>query len=240
MTNEEVLSKVRKLFELANSPNENEAALAAAKARQLLSAHNLSMADLPAEDVKASLHATEQSVNTGKIVRNWVKGLLIHVAYGFDCEHIIRRSHGADPVLSFIGAPADAEVAVYTFRFLYAELSRMAERAIPTLKRENRGWSTVSLKYAYLDGAVSRVGGRLREETRRIKVAEQGECKALVLVKEDLIRDYMARTFPRITKEYGRRRAISVDAFNRGYSDAEGIALRPGLNKGTGQSAITG
>jgi hypothetical protein len=32
MTKDEVLSKVRKLFELSNSPNENEAALAAAEA----------------------------------------------------------------------------------------------------------------------------------------------------------------------------------------------------------------
>ena len=36
MTKEEVVSKVRKLFDLSNSPNENEAALAAAKARELL------------------------------------------------------------------------------------------------------------------------------------------------------------------------------------------------------------
>ncbi len=37
MTREQVALKVRKLFELSNSSNENEAALAAAKARELLS-----------------------------------------------------------------------------------------------------------------------------------------------------------------------------------------------------------
>ena len=50
MTKEQVVSKVRKLFELSNSSNENEAALAAAKARELLSRYNMSMADLPTEE----------------------------------------------------------------------------------------------------------------------------------------------------------------------------------------------
>ena len=61
MTKEEVLSKVRKLFELSNSPNENEAALAAAKARELLARYNLSIADLPTNDANSALAATEIS-----------------------------------------------------------------------------------------------------------------------------------------------------------------------------------
>jgi hypothetical protein len=145
MTKEEVLSKVRKLFELSNSPNENEAALAAAKARELLARYNLSIADLPTDDVNSTLAATEMSVRVGKAVRSWVKGLLIHVAEGFDCEHIIRRRHGSDTVLSFIGTPADAEVAIYTFRFLYRQLDSFVERALPRLRRENKGWSATAL-----------------------------------------------------------------------------------------------
>jgi Protein of unknown function (DUF2786) len=114
MTKEEVLSKVRKLFELSNSPNENEAALAAAKARELLARYNLSIAELPTDEIGSAIAATEASVRVGKAVRNWVKGLLLHVAEGFECQHIIRRRHGCNAILSFIGTPADAEVAVYT------------------------------------------------------------------------------------------------------------------------------
>jgi hypothetical protein len=123
MTKEEVLSKVRKLFELSNSPNENEAALAAAKARELLARYNLSIADLPTDDANSTLTPTEISVCLGKAVRIWLKGLLLHVAEGFDCQHILRRRYGRDTVLSFIGTPADAEVAIYTFRFLYRQLA---------------------------------------------------------------------------------------------------------------------
>ena len=169
MTKEQVVSKVRKLFELSNSSNENEAALAAAKARELLSRYNLSMADLPTDDMKAAVAVTEASVGVGRVVRNWVKGLLIHVAYGFDCEHIIRRRHASNPILTFIGTTADAEIAVYTFRFLFGELNRLVDRSLPKLKRENRFWSTPSLRYAYLDGAVKRIGERFQRQTEKIR-----------------------------------------------------------------------
>jgi hypothetical protein len=231
MTKEEVLSKVRKLFELSNSPNENEAALAAAKARDLLARYNLSIADLAIDDVNSALAPTELSVNVGRAVRNWVKGLLIHVAEGFECEHIIRRRRGCNATLSFIGTPADAEVAVYTFEFLYGQLYRLVEQALPRLKRENRSWSTTALRHAYLDGAVKRIGERFREQTESIRAAERRECKELVVAKEQMIKTYMATTFSCIRIEYARRRVVSATAFEKGYRDAGTINLRPGVTK---------
>lgn len=231
MTKEEVLSKVRKLFELSNSPNVNEAALAASKARELLARHNLSIADLPTDDITSAIAPTEASVSVGKVVRNWVKGLLIHIADGFECQHIIRRRHGSHTILSFIGTPADAEVAVYTFQFLYRQLHRLVERALPRLKRENRGWSTAALKSAYLDGAVRRIGEKFRAQTQPIRSAEHHNCKELVLAKEQIIKNYVAAAFPNIKMEYGRRRVVSAAAFDKGYSDAGTINLRPGIAK---------
>lgn len=236
MTKEEVLAKVRKLFELSNSPNEHEAALAAAKARELLARYNLSIADLPAEAAVNALAPTEASVKVGKAVRNWVKGLLFHVAEGFECQHIIRRRKGCNATLSFIGTPADAQVAVYTFQFLFRQLDRFVERALPGLKRENRGWSTAALKHAYLDGAVKRVGERFREQADRIRAAERRTCTDLVLAKERMIRTYMATAFPNIKLEYGRRRMVSAAAFDRGYRDAGAIALRPGVTEGESET----
>jgi hypothetical protein len=229
MTREEVISKVRKLFELSHSPNENEAALAAAKARELLSRYNLSMADLPMEDIKSAIAPTETSVTVGKVLRNWVKGLLIHVSRGFDCEHLICRRGPSEPLLTFIGTGADAEVAVYTFHFLYRELNSLADKTLPRLKRENRGWSTAALRYAYLDGAVKRIGERFLEQTRAVKATEIHACKELVLAKEQIIMTYMADTFPGIRREYVKRRMVIMRAFEKGYLDAAAISLRPAV-----------
>ncbi len=240
MTKEQVVSKIRKLFELSNSSNENEAALAAAKARELLSRYNLSMADLPADDMRSAAAVTEATVGVGCVVRNWVKGLLVHVACGFDCEHIIRRRHDSNPILAFIGTAADAEIALQTFRFLYRQLNILVDRALPGLKRQNGFWSTSSLRYAYLDGAVHRIGERFRSQTETIRAAERRGCKDLILIKEDMIKSYMADAYPYIRTEHAKKRVISAGAFEQGYHDAAAIALAPGIaRKDTEQFAVT-
>lgn len=230
MTRQEVIVKVRKLFELSKSSNENEAALAAAKARELLSLHNLSMADLPAKEYESSLEIIETSVETGRLLRNWVKGLVIHVAGSFQCAHIVRRRRGAIPLLSFIGTPADAEVAAYTFQFLYQELSALADNAVPRLRKENPCWSANALRYAYLDGAVRRMGERLQERTKNIRQQENRVCTALVLAKDRMIHNYISGNFGKLKKEYGTTRYVSARAYHKGYRDADRVPLRQGLH----------
>jgi len=123
----------------------------------------------------------------------------------------------------------DAQVAAYTFQFLFRELNRLVDKALPQLKRENPGWNGASLRYAYLDGAVRKIGERLQEETREIRVTEKKICTDLVVAKEQLIRNYMESNFASIRKEYGRRRVVSVKAFKKGYADADNIHLGPGI-----------
>jgi len=230
MTKEEVISKVRKLFELANSPNENEAALAATKAREFLGRYNLGMADLSTDELKSAISAIETSISVGKVLRSWVKGLFTHAARGFECEPLIRRQYGCSPMLTFIGTAADTEVASYTFQFLYRELNRLADRALPKLKKENWSWNTSALKYAYLDGAVKRIGERFLEQTRAIRNEESRSCKELVVLKDEIIRNYMASTFSNIKIEHSKTRVVSADAFDKGYKDANRVNLRPGVS----------
>jgi Protein of unknown function (DUF2786) len=226
MTKHDVVSKVQKLFELSKSSNPNEAALAASKAREFLSKHNLTMADLPADEIRNALHVVETSVEAGRLLRSWVKGLLVRVAEGFDCEHIIRRSRESKPVLSFIGTDTDTRVATSTFRFLYEELNRLADEALPGLKLTNGRCNTNALRYAYLEGAVVRIGERLREQTARIKDLEEHMCKDLVPAKRQVIHDYMRTNFTWIRKESGKKRSVSALAFTKGYTDAGSIDLR--------------
>lgn len=227
MTKEEVVSKVRKLFELAKSSNENEAALAAAKARELLSRHNMGLADVPPEEMQDSLDVCESFVQTGGVLRNWIKGLVIHISHGFECQHMVRRRRGAKPLLSFIGTRADAEVAASTFHYLVGELQRLSEKALPQLKREHRGWHTASLRYAYLGGAVLRIGERLQARAEEIRAREAEVCKDLTVAKQWLIRNYMKRTFGRVQREYGRTKTVSARAYQRGYADADQITIQP-------------
>jgi hypothetical protein len=231
MTKEQAISKVRKLFELSKSSNENEAALAAAKAREFLSEHNLSMADLPTDDMERCLDVLETTAEAGRALRNWVKGLFAHVAAGFECEGLVKRIRGASPVLTFVGAGADAEGALLTFQFLHNELNRIADRALPGLKLENPGWRSNALRYAYLEGAVKRIGERFRERTREIKAVESAGCGELIVAKQQMVDRYIKKTFPNLGEERGRRRIVSHGAFERGYRDGSGVNLDAGTVK---------
>jgi hypothetical protein len=231
MTKEQVISKVRKLFELSRSSNENEAALAAAKARELLSAYNLTVADLPADQMQDYLGIAESTVHMGRVLQTWVKSLMLHVARGFECELIVRRQRGKDPIPSYIGTVADSQVAAYTCIFLYQELNRLVERALPQLKRKNGAWHPTTLKHSYLEGAVNRIGERFREETEALRTFEKNTCKDLVPAKDRMIRQYMQKNFDCIRKEYGKSRTLSLTAFKQGYSDAGSVDLKPGIKQ---------
>ena len=61
------------------------------------------------------------------------------------------------------------------------------------------------------------------------------------MAKDQIIKDYMAAAFPNIRMEYGRRRVVSAAAFDKGYSDAGKINLRPGIaEEDSKQLAVTG
>ena len=120
------------------------------------------MADLPTNEMIGLVSATEAAIQVGKILHNWVRGLLIHVGRWYECEHIIHHRRGRNLTLLFIGAAADAEIAAYTSQYFYAGEQKLLEKALPPLKREHRNWSTAALRYAYLDGAVKRIGERLK------------------------------------------------------------------------------
>ncbi len=224
---EDVISKVRKLFELSRSSNENEAALALAKAREMLSKHNLSMADLTLEEMRNSIDITSAAVVAGKVLRVWIKALIFHVAKGFQCEHLIQRRYEEPPLVLFIGTSTDARVALQAFCFLYRELNELADRALPQLKRESRDWSASSLRYAYLEGATVRIGEKFSEETRQCRTVEDVKCRDLILAKDHMINNYMRKTFPGVRKMHDKPRSISVNAFEKGYHDARDVTIRP-------------
>jgi hypothetical protein len=72
MADQKLLEKIRKLLALARDPsNEHEAALAAAKARELLAEHNLTLKDVEI----GSIPSGERRVDMGGRVERWIRVL---------------------------------------------------------------------------------------------------------------------------------------------------------------------
>jgi hypothetical protein len=237
----EIISKIQKLLALGTSSNENEAALAAAKAREFLSKYNLDMSEIVEVDQTVQFEVEENIVQLSRMLHNYFKPLAVTVAKAFDCQVIrVRSRYGHQYV--FIGIKVDSQVASYTYQFIMQEVARLAKKAVPELKAEaerNYGHSapkTSQLKYAYASGMVTRIRETLADQSRAIQQKEN--CTALVVVKKDAIRRHMAEAHPHVTRQAMRQRAVESGAYNTGYADGANVSIRPGMN-GARQAAIS-
>jgi hypothetical protein len=229
LTKNEAIDKVRKLLELSKSPNENEAARAAAKAREILSNYNLSMADLPLDEIRATLDIMEKEVDEDPTLRMWIQNLITHTCKGFDCTHIIANKRSGTKVI-FIGDELDAEIAASTFEFLKKEIRRLCSESLPLLvKHLGQEWTPQQIEDSYLDGAVYRIGEKLQKQIDKIKRAEVEKCTSLILLKEGMLEEYLEKKFPEWNYAERVESNSVLEAFAKGYQDANVLQVRKSL-----------
>lgn len=135
---DKVRDKIRKLFALGQSPNENEAAAAVAKAQSLLAAYDLTMESVEnlKADSRTSISEGSAAVTTveGK-PDGWKADLFEAVAATSDCFTAYSYTYEETPsgksrrlkTGNLIGFKHDVEMAGYSFSFLVAEISRLAK-----------------------------------------------------------------------------------------------------------------
>jgi len=151
---------------------------------------------VPLDEIRATLDIMEKAVDEDATLGIWIQNLLIHVCRGFDCTHIIAKRKEGTKVI-FIGDEADAEIAASTFEFLKREIRRLCSESLPLLvKQLGRKWTPRQLEESYLEGAVHRIGEKLQKRIDQIKKTEAEKCTALVLMKEDMLEEYLEKSPP--------------------------------------------
>ena len=121
-----IVDKIKRLFNLSASPNENEAMQAATKAQQLLIQHNLSMSDVYKEDCGT----VEHEVEIFKNIPTWKKVLIFGVATSNLCAPIIRTRKDNENLIRqvvFVGRPHNAVVAGLLYEYLKNEVERLSK-----------------------------------------------------------------------------------------------------------------
>ncbi|NEP44274.1 MAG: DUF2786 domain-containing protein [Okeania sp. SIO2H7] len=157
MVNNALLEKINKLLALANSPNENEAALAAEKATELLTKYNLSIADLgPDEEETIRTEAVE---TTSRYV-TWKMLLLAGIATANGCRALRSKNDGN---MTLIGTQTNIAVAQSLYKYLTKAVERLAKR--------HKGKGRAFLN-AFRVGCSTRIRHRL--EQRRKEMEEEG------------------------------------------------------------------
>lgn len=157
MVNNSLLEKINKLLALANSPNENEAALAAEKATELLTKYNLTIADLgPGEEEDV----TTGTVETTRRYVAWKMLILAGIATANGCRAMRSKNNGN---MTLIGMQTNITVSQRLYEYLTKAVERLAKR--------HKGKGRAFL-HAFRVGCATRLRHRL--EKRRKDMEQEG------------------------------------------------------------------
>lgn len=176
-----VLDKVRKLLRLAESPNANEAAAAAAKAQNLIDEHNLSAALLSLDEGQSDddediedFNAKGAPLDSQPVLHRWRLSLASAVTRANGCRVYITGGS-----IAIVGRPSDAETSRYLFAYLAHEVERLCEK-------DGRGCGR-TWRNNYRLGVVDTISQKLHAEHKKFVEEKRklaGSTQALVRVNQ--------------------------------------------------------
>lgn len=200
---DKVLEKIKKLFRLASSSNENESESALLKANELLLKHNLSLKDSQEVEeiyMKNILYFKRKNEKV-HVISSILKTFGVYLV----TSSVIQNKKKVR-VLQASGSKSGVEIATYISSFLDEELDRMWKK----IKQEN-GYKGLVAKNSFFRGVAS---GYISKQENIINKTNIDLKKELVVVQknnEELARKmiYKSLTFP---KRKGIRRNLSAES----------------------------
>ena len=211
VNNAKLFEKIKKLLALSSSPNENEAALAASKASELLAEHNLSMADLNGLGDEEVEELRLDSLNNKK----WKTCIAEAIAANNYCEIFISHC-GKNKTLMLVGKPVNILGCQQMYEYLVSTVERLC-------RQETRG-ATLSYKNAFLNGCAHRLYRRLKED-----IATQDEkVGAAIVLKSQLDKEnqyYLNRNYPQMSITKTRSGSYDAEGYRAGRAAGDGISL---------------
>lgn len=241
-TNAEVLEKIKKLLRLAQSDNPNEAALAAAKAQELMDRHQIQAAMLdekgaeePDEDIVHFSDRDDALDDLGGRRAVWKGSLASTIS-----EHNACVAYYSGSRIVMVGRPTD----VAAVRYLYV----YAVKAIEDLVKKQGAGHGRTWYNNYRQGCVKAISEKLWAQRQATYKEVRSEAKAsgggaaLVKVENAITRfDEKKLETKRWTKKHLNLRSggrsysrHDHDAFSRGKRDGASINMGGGPALGSG------
>jgi hypothetical protein len=170
-----IADKIKKLLALAQSSNPNEAALAAARAQELMVKYAIDEAQLAGTPghVEEEIQSEPMSGKYGA-VQHWHAQLADTIARSFFCRvYFVPRGD-----VYMVGRATDREALRATYLYLLGEITRMSDSAwiaaragLPMLKSQQLGGYAIKWKRAFHVGAVATVRERLASNLRQLSTS---------------------------------------------------------------------
>lgn len=260
MTKTEAIEKVIKLLALSESPNEHEAALAAAHAKRILTQYNLTGLDIDEATGKHSF--VKEYAVIFPVFTEWINRLSKAVEELYNCQVYISTGdprYPDDTLAIFIGEDANAKISAYVLDYLVNAIARHAEVAWEQYEKEQEeggyhSWvqldpghffpitrSSHSSKdrfiKSYCIGATMRVIDEMREEIWNNKQREQQAAQeegALIVYMKDAIDKFVENKYGEPTPlDMPPPSQSEIDGYaaSRGYQESGDIKTRPGIER---------
>jgi len=238
-----VVAKIQKLLALSHSSNEHEAALAAAKAQDLMFRYELATADVNGVEVDVQPVGKSGTViiNEGHRGVNWKMDLMGAIVNTSFCKWIVNwhtpRPNFTRTTATIIGRPGDIDVVTYTFNYLVGELERLSGEYTAAYVGS---YHKITVRNSWLMGAAAGVSSKLNAEYR----ARQGETeqtKALVVNKMGAVKEFFDVTYGTKLGSYSSTNGMQASsAFNAGYTTGKQLGTARAIGDGSATPRLTG
>jgi len=237
----EIKAKLQKCLALAASSNENESALAMAKAQDIMERYNIRTADVE-DDNTVSLAKRDIRGDT-KSRQQWESRLACVVAWAFD-GHVVYCSDSEGWRAVFLASTTDLEIICDLFVRIRATAKRMSKAYVDTARADGSWYAPITLHNSYRRGLVETINTRLKalQKATRPKaepvVSGPGNGRDLIAIKKNAVDDYYKELFPNLVKARRSRSNIDGVSFLAGQSDGKKISLHKSMPDGAAPLAI--
>lgn len=205
--------------------SENEAAIAARKAQELLDLHNLTLSEVDARAEGVQRKEWDSGKSKAPAV-TWA-GPSIEEALGV-------RIFYSGGIISVVGSPADVEVALYYLDLVHnAAWRRWAifQQSDDYKQLKELGRNIRKFGSSYRKGLVMRLGQRIKnqaEEARKRHPTSSSSGQSLVVVKGQMLNQWLSDNRIKITTASGHA-PLDNTGVAFGMRDAQNVAIGSGI-----------
>jgi hypothetical protein len=226
MTNQErIADKVAKLLRLAKSSNAHEAALAAARAQEMIDRYNLTQEALEEHEQRPEeARAWDDPLFSAKKLWSWQTRLALVLAQHNQCQVITDRIGKNERCIKIVGTATDVALVREMFRWCAQETDALAHR--------NRGNGSVWLNN-YRIGVTEGIAEQLERQRAATFAQVRAEgSMALVCVERSLaIQEQKALSTARAFKQaYPRTRTTNASCRHDPSARSQGQAAGRSMN----------
>jgi hypothetical protein len=226
-----IMIKVKKLMALAASKNPHEAALAAAKAGELIARYNIE-----AIESKQSRHFESIIITEATLKRSQsqsLAALIIDQHYFVESVWIpvfVPEKKKMGMALEISGTLSNLKIADYVFDFLlsYARRSWLEYKAKNPSCRSRSGYMT-----GVVNGFRETLDGK---KPSAVYLQNTGSSNALVVPRDNQLDAYVESRYPRLMRSGIHHGSMSQDAYNSGLSKGRDLVVSKAVTSHGGSS----